>query len=34
MFVNVGTIVAADNDAELAGVMAHEMSGLALESMW
>jgi len=26
VFVNVGTIVAADNEAELAGVLAHEMS--------
>src|SRR3954463_10617075 len=26
MFVNVGTIQAADNEAQLAGVMAHEMS--------
>lgn len=30
MFVNVGTIVAADNEAELAGVMAHEMSHVRL----
>src|SRR3954470_5917472 len=26
MFINVGTIQAADNEAQLAGVMAHEMS--------
>src|SRR5262245_31583505 len=25
MFINIGTITAADNEAELAGVMAHEM---------
>jgi predicted Zn-dependent protease len=31
MFVNVGTIVAADNEAELAGVMAHEMSHVYLQ---
>jgi Zn-dependent protease with chaperone function len=30
MFVNVGTIVAADNEAQLAGVMAHEMSHVRL----
>src|SRR3954471_1777420 len=30
MFVNVGTIVSADNEAELAGVMAHEMSHVRL----
>jgi len=31
MFVNVGTLVAADNEAELAGVMAHEMSHVYLQ---
>jgi Zn-dependent protease with chaperone function len=31
MFVNVGAIVAADNEAELAGVMAHEMSHVYLQ---
>ncbi len=31
MFVNVGTIVAADNEAELAGVMAHEMSHVYMQ---
>src|SRR4051812_29800190 len=30
MFVNVGTIVSADNEAQLAGVMAHEMSHVRL----
>jgi len=30
MFVNVGTIISADNEAELAGVMAHEMSHVRL----
>src|SRR3954452_24410592 len=30
MFVNVGTIVSAENEAELAGVMAHEMSHVRL----
>lgn len=31
MFVNVGTIQAADNEAELAGVMAHEMSHVYMQ---
>ncbi len=31
MFVNVGTIRAADNEAELAGVMAHEMSHVYMQ---
>ena len=31
MFVNVGTIVAAENEAELAGVMAHEMSHVYMQ---
>jgi len=31
MFVNVGAIVAADNEAELAGVMAHEMSHVYMQ---
>jgi len=31
MFVNVGTIIAADNEAELAGVMAHEMSHVYMQ---
>jgi Zn-dependent protease with chaperone function len=31
MFVNVGAVVAADNEAELAGVMAHEMSHVYLQ---
>ncbi|HEY6903925.1 MAG TPA: M48 family metallopeptidase [Candidatus Acidoferrales bacterium] len=31
MFVNVGTIVAADNEAELAGVMAHEMGHVYMQ---
>lgn len=31
MFVNVGAIVAAENEAELAGVMAHEMSHVYLQ---
>src|SRR5882724_6972927 len=31
MFVNVGAIVAADNEAELAGVMAHEMSHVCMQ---
>ena len=31
MFVNVGTITAADNEAELAGVMAHEMSHVYMQ---
>ena len=30
MFVNVGTILSADNEAQLAGVMAHEMSHVRL----
>jgi len=31
MFVNVGAVVAADNEAELAGVMAHEMSHVYMQ---
>ncbi len=31
VFVNVGTILAADNEAELAGVMAHEMSHVYMQ---
>jgi len=31
MFVNLGTITAADNEAELAGVMAHEMSHVYMQ---
>ena len=31
MFVNLGTIVAADNEAELAGVMAHEMAHVYMQ---
>jgi predicted Zn-dependent protease len=31
MFVNVGTIAAADNAAELAGVMAHEMAHVYMQ---
>jgi peptidase M48-like protein len=31
MFVNVGTITAAENEAELAGVMAHEMSHVYMQ---
>src|SRR6516162_5030018 len=31
MFVNVGTIIAAANEAELAGVMAHEMSHVIMQ---
>jgi hypothetical protein len=31
MFVNVGTITAADNEAELAGVMAHEISHVYMQ---
>ena len=31
MFVNVGTITAATNEAELAGVMAHEMSHVYMQ---
>jgi len=31
MFVNIGTITAASNEAELAGVMAHEMSHVYLQ---
>jgi len=31
MFVNVGAIVAAENEAELAGVMAHEMSHVYMQ---
>lgn len=31
IFVNLGTILAADNEAELAGVMAHEMSHVYMQ---
>lgn len=31
VFVNVGTIIAADNEAELAGVLAHEMSHVYMQ---
>jgi hypothetical protein len=31
IFVNIGTITAADNEAELAGVMAHEMSHIYMQ---
>lgn len=31
MFVNIGTITAATNEAELAGVMAHEMSHVYMQ---
>lgn len=31
IFVNIGTITAADNEAELAGVMAHEMSHVYMQ---
>lgn len=31
IFVNLGTIVAADNEAQLAGVMAHEMSHIYMQ---
>ena len=31
MFVNIGTIMAADSEAELAGVMAHEMSHVYMQ---
>jgi predicted Zn-dependent protease len=31
MFVNVGTIVAADNEAQLVGVMAHEMAHVYMQ---
>jgi Zn-dependent protease with chaperone function len=31
MFVNIGTIVAAENEAQLAGVMAHEMSHVIMQ---
>src|SRR5690348_7913879 len=31
IFINVGTITAADNEAELAGVMAHEMSHVYMQ---
>src|SRR5438067_1027800 len=31
MFVNIGTITAADNEAELVGVMAHEMSHVYMQ---
>jgi beta-barrel assembly-enhancing protease len=31
MFINIGTITASDNEAELAGVMAHEMSHVYMQ---
>jgi Zn-dependent protease with chaperone function len=31
IFVNIGTVTAADNEAELAGVMAHEMSHVYMQ---
>ena len=31
MFINIGTITAANNEAELAGVMAHEMSHVYMQ---
>ena len=31
MFINIGTITSADNEAELAGVMAHEMSHVYMQ---
>jgi beta-barrel assembly-enhancing protease len=31
MFVNIGTLTAADNEAELAGVMAHEMAHVYMQ---
>ncbi len=31
IFINIGTITAADNEAELAGVMAHEMSHIYMQ---
>jgi predicted Zn-dependent protease len=31
MFVNIGTIMAADNEAQLAGVMAHEMAHVYMQ---
>src|SRR5271167_1903596 len=31
MFINIGTITAASNEAELAGVMAHEMSHVYMQ---
>ena len=31
MFVNIGTITEADNEAELAGVMAHEMAHVYMQ---
>jgi beta-barrel assembly-enhancing protease len=31
MFVNIGTLTAADNEAELVGVMAHEMSHIYMQ---
>ena len=33
-FVNKGLILAADNEAELAGVMAHEIAHVALAMQW
>src|SRR5512133_3780598 len=31
LFINVGTIIAADNEAQLAGVMAHEMAHVYMQ---
>jgi beta-barrel assembly-enhancing protease len=31
MFVNIGTVIAADNEAQLAGVMAHEMAHVYMQ---
>ena len=31
MFVNIGTITAAENEAQLAGVMAHEMAHVYMQ---
>src|SRR6516225_2912817 len=31
MFINIGTIVAAENEAQLAGVMSHEMSHVIMQ---